>query len=95
LQALVQLLELQSFLEKLTHYFKEPRDPFFQKGQRLGFSLALENSKKEGTEQGIEQGKRLVVVNLLNETKFASAGIARLADMPVNLVETIKKDLNA
>ncbi|GAB4028917.1 RpnC/YadD family protein [Spirosoma gilvum] len=66
LRVLVQLRKLQPNLElvmeKLTQYFKEQEDPFFQKGQRLGFTLGLESGKKagleEGKKQGIEQGKK-------------------------------------
>ncbi|GAB2593306.1 hypothetical protein [Spirosoma areae] len=111
LRVLVQLRKLQPVLEtvmeKLTQYFKEQEDPFYKKGQRLGFSLGLENGKKQGIEQGkkqgIEQGKkqgtstkeRLVVINLLQETHFSSAEIARLADVPVSFVEKLKKELSA
>ena len=66
LRVLVQLRKLQPVLEtvmeKLTQYFKEQEDPFYKKGQRLGFTLGLESGKKEGLEQGkkqgIEQGKK-------------------------------------
>ena len=90
-------------MEKLTQYFKEQEDPFYKKGQRLGFSLGLENGKKQGIEQGkkqgIEQGKfnkeRLVVLNLLKETNFSSTEIARLAEVPIDFVETLKKESGA
>ncbi len=90
-------------MEKLTQYFKEQEDPFYKKGQRLGFSLGLENGKKQGIEQGkkqgIEQGKfnkeRLVVLNLLKETNFSPTEIARLAEVPIDFVETLKKESGA
>ncbi|WP_157634543.1 hypothetical protein [Spirosoma panaciterrae] len=96
---------------KLTHYFKEQEDPFFQKGQRLGFTLGLESGKKEGLEegkseglkegkkQGLEegkkQGKRLIILNLLTQTNFSVAEIAQLADVSDSFVEEIKKEMGA
>ena len=77
LRVLVQLRKLQPNLElvmeKLTQYFKEQEDPFFQKGQRLGFTLGLESGKKAGLEQGkkegLEQGKKAGLEQGLEEGK--------------------------
>ncbi|GAB4023144.1 hypothetical protein GCM10028773_39080 [Spirosoma koreense] len=86
LRVLVQLRKLQPVLEtvmeKLTQFFKEQEDPFFQKGERLGF------------DRGLENGKRLVILNLLKETNFSIHKIARLADVQVSLVEQLKKGLD-
>ncbi len=94
-------------MEKLTHYFKEQEDPFFQKGQRLGFTLGLESGKneglevgkserlKEGLEEGKKKGKRLIILNLLTQTSFSVAEIAQLADVSDSFVEEIKKEMGA
>ncbi len=103
LRVLVQLRKLQPVLEtvmeKLTQYFKEQEDPFYRKGQRLGFDLGLESGKKQGLEQGkkqgLEQGKKLVVLNLLKETTFSVEEIARLAEVPLELVQAIKNEISA
>jgi predicted transposase YdaD len=102
---------LETVMEKLTQYFKEQEDPFYRKGERIGFSLGLEDGKKQGKKQGIKQGKRqgieqgekqgkvskerLVVLNLLNETAFSVSEISRLADVSIEFVETLKKELGA
>ncbi|WP_080058139.1 RpnC/YadD family protein [Spirosoma aerolatum] len=115
LRVLVQLRKLQPNLElvmeKLTQYFKEQEDPFFQKGQRLGFTLGLESGKKAGLEEGKKagleegkkagleegkkQGKRLIILNLLAQTQFSVAEIAQLTDTSSSFVEKIKKEMGA
>ncbi|GAB4051021.1 RpnC/YadD family protein [Spirosoma litoris] len=91
LRVLVQLRKLQPVLEtvmeKLTQYFKEQEDPFYKKGERLGFSVGLENGRKQGIE--------LVVSNLLRETALSISEIARLAEVPISFVEALKKELSA
>jgi predicted transposase YdaD len=102
LRVLVQLRKLQPVLEtvmeKLTQYFKEQEDPFYKKGQRLGFSLGMESGKKEGLKQGkkqgLEQAQRLIVLNLLKETTFSVAEVARLAGVATTFVEKLKTESN-
>ncbi|GAB4020533.1 hypothetical protein GCM10028808_61980 [Spirosoma migulaei] len=99
LRVLVQLRKLQSVLEtvmeKLTQYFKEQEDPFYKKGERLGFSLGLENGKKQGIEQGKSSKERLVVLNLLKETSLSTQEISRLTEVSISFVEALKKELMA
>ena len=55
------------------------------------FEQLAEIRRQEGVEEGIEKGLEKAVRQLLANTEFSSKKIAELIEVPVTLVEKIKK----
>jgi len=59
------------------------------------FEQLAEIRRQEGVEEGIEKGLEKAVRQLLANTEFSSRKIAELIEVPVTLVEKIKKEQRA
>ncbi|WP_293685844.1 MULTISPECIES: hypothetical protein [unclassified Spirosoma] len=85
-------LENQEAVDK----FERAVEAITQQNTTMGIEqFLLERAKKEGIEQGIEQGMReknlAFTQMLLQETSFTVEQIARLVGVPVSFVEEVKK----
>jgi hypothetical protein len=80
LRILINLRKLKPFIttimESITQYIK-PEDDYFY---------------KKGVEMGVEKDKQEVVISLLRKTSFSNEQIAEIVNVPVSLVERIRKD---
>jgi flagellar biosynthesis/type III secretory pathway protein FliH len=68
-------------MEKISKFFKEEKDPFFQKG--VG----------KGMEKGIKRGKEQVVQSLITELGLSDEQTARVAAVTMDFVSRIRKSL--
>jgi predicted transposase YdaD len=64
-----------------------------QEGKEEGLAEGLEKGLEKGLERGRENTSRLFVENLLKDGNFSVKKIASLANVTVNLVNKIKKNL--
>ena len=73
--------------------FMERTDELFERKNTMGyFEQLAEIRRQEGVEEGIEKGLEKAVRQLLANTEFSSKKIAELIEVPVTLVEKIKKE---
>ncbi len=68
-------------MEKISEWFKEENDYFYNKGKNLGIQLEKENKDN------------FFVINLIEGTDFSTEKIASLAGVSVEFVEIIRKEL--
>jgi predicted transposase/invertase (TIGR01784 family) len=84
LRILINLRKLKPFItsimESITQYIKPEDDYFYKKGI------------EEGVEKGVEKDKQEVIIRLLRKTSFSNEQIAEIVNVPVDLVERIKKE---
>jgi hypothetical protein len=66
-----------------------------QVGKEEGLAEGLEKGLEQGMEKGRENSSRLFVENLLKDGRFPIDKIASLANVTVDFVKKIKKDLKA
>jgi hypothetical protein len=80
LRILINLRKLKPFIttimESISHYIKPEDDHFY----------------KKGVEIGIEKENQKVILNLLRKTPFDNEQIAEIVNVPVALVESIRKE---
>jgi predicted transposase/invertase (TIGR01784 family) len=81
LRILAQLRNLATVnievMERVSSFFKEENDIFYQVGEK----------------RGLEKGKALFIKYLLTQTDYSSEKIAKEADVPVSFVENIRASL--
>jgi hypothetical protein len=73
--------------------FEEEINVITQTSRTMGIEeFLLDRAKKEGIKEGVEQGKREFVENLLTKTSFSIKQVADIASVPVAFVRKVKKD---
>ncbi len=89
LRILIQLRNLtEQFdlaMEKISKFFKEEKDPFFQKGVRKGI--------EQGIEQGIDLKNHAIVHNLITKLGLSDEQAAGVAEVSVEFVKGIRNSL--
>lgn len=79
--------QIEIIMEKISKYFVEENDYFFNKGKKLGIELGKELEK--------QNDQKFFVTNLIQNTNFnfSDQDIASLASVLVAFVETVRKEL--
>ena len=89
---------IDKVMENITQYFVPERDPWYNKGFQLGEEKGKEKGKELGKELGKKLGKELgnrdFTARLLLKTDHSDDLIAILADVSVEYVEAIKKEVS-
>ena len=76
--------------------FMERTDELFERKNTMGyFEQLAEIRREEVRQEGVQEGLEKAVRNLLVNSEFSPAKIAELMEMPVALVEKIKRQLRA
>ncbi len=83
--------QIEIIMEKISKYFVEENDYFFNKGKKLGIELGKELEK----ELEKQNDQKFFVTNLIQNTNFnfSDQDIASLASVLVAFVETVRKEL--
>ena len=58
---------------------------------RLG-EMLMEDGRKEGRKEGIENSRRKIVLNMLSQNQFSYEEIADLVDISVEKVKEIERE---
>jgi predicted transposase/invertase (TIGR01784 family) len=94
LRMLIQLRNLAKqfdrAMEKVSKFFKEEKDPFFQRGIEKGMEQGIEKGREQGIEQGIEQKNNEVVRNLIRELGLSDEQAASVAGVTVEFVREVR-----
>jgi predicted transposase/invertase (TIGR01784 family) len=94
LRILIQLRNLSEqfnhAMEKVSKFFKEERDPFFQKGIKKGIEEGIEMGIVKGIEQGIDIKNHEVVKNLILELGLSDEQTSAVAGVSVEFVKEIR-----
>ena len=76
--------------------FMERTDELFERKDTMGyFEQLAEIRREEVRQEGVQEGLEKAVRSLLMHPEFSSRKIAELVEVPLALVEKIKKELNA
>jgi hypothetical protein len=91
MQVLSNLRGLQNtvtkILEKMPHAIDLSKDPFFSK--------AFARVEAQGVAQGVAQGKAEMIAALLETNNFSLEAIANLANVPLEFVLNVQKQVNS
>ena len=86
------LMQLRNFknqfdkaMESITTFFKEENDPLFYRGEVKGLEKGLEKGREEGREE--------VISNFLEKLGLSDEQVASIANVPLELVQKIRKKL--
>jgi predicted transposase YdaD len=83
----------------ISEYIDERKDPFFQRGEKLGIQRGEQIGIERGIEKGIEKGIRLgmtektlgIVSNLILRSDHDDAFIASIAGLETRVVAQIRE----
>jgi predicted transposase YdaD len=70
-------------------------DPLYREGVLKGIEKGILKGREEGMEKGIEKGMRNVIVKMLNDRTLSMEKIAELAEVTVEYVQQVAKELKA
>lgn len=76
---------IDTLMDSLANHIRMENDPWFKKGREEGQAKGREEATRQKDEQFVE--------SLLKNTDFDAAKIARLAGVPMELVEEVRKRL--
>ena len=105
LRILIQLRNLtkqfDNAMEKVSEFFKEERDPFFQKGVIKGIEQGIEKGMERGMEKGIEQGiekgidlkSHEIVQNLITKLGLSDEQAAGVAGVSIEFVRDVRAEM--
>jgi predicted transposase YdaD len=95
MQVLSNLRGLQNtvtkILEKMPHAIDLSKDPFFSKA----FARVEAQGIAQGVAQGVAQGKAEMIAALLETNNFSLEAIANLANVPLEFVLNVQKQVNS
>jgi predicted transposase/invertase (TIGR01784 family) len=98
------LMQLRNFknqfdkaMESISTFFKEENDPLFYRGEVKGLEKGreegLEKGLQKGLQKGRQEGREEVISNLLENLGLPDEQVARIANVPLKLVQKIRKKL--
>jgi len=102
LHILSNLHNLQQIFEKvmfnISELIDETKDPFFQRGEKLGIEKGIEKGLEKGIEKGIEKGKFIgmtektldIAANLILRSDHDDAFIASITGLETSVVTQIR-----
>lgn len=93
LRILIQLRNLtkqfDNAMEKVSEFFKEERDPFFQKGVIRGIEQGIE----KGIERGIDLKSHEIVQNLITKLGLSDEQAAGVAGVSIQFVMDVRAEI--